>query len=251
MQKLLLVSLIMIAAGVSAEGPVHGTGTQGGLSGFLFLPGNDVLGTGFLRVQGRLDYLDVKDSEDSYLVMPISAAWGVIGNLEVGGEIPVYLDDPSDDHELLGDITAGCAWLYETARGGSSIVLRGQIRLPTGQSGRDRGAELDLGISTSTTFRLFRLQAAGSYVLNGRDNPFEDDIRDYMRFSIGGASYVTEDVQLVVSMDGSTWGELGLSGSGVFYSFDGFALFGTARLGLSGSRSGSISAGVSWTGSGF
>ncbi|MBN2586350.1 MAG: hypothetical protein JXA64_03920 [Candidatus Fermentibacteraceae bacterium] len=251
MLKLLLATVVLIAAQSSAQDPARGTSSCGGLSGYLFLPSSEVIDWGCLRVQGRIDYIDQSDYRDPFLLLPFSVTWGMTDNFELGGEIPFYLDDPSDSDHFLGDITAGCGWLYETARGGSAIVLRGMLRLPTGVSGRDRGAELDLGASTSTTFRLFKLQAAASYVLNGGDNPFDEKIRDYMRFSMGGASYVSEDVQLVFAMDGTTWGELGLSGSGVFYSFDPFALFGAVRVGLSGREEATLSAGVSWEGSGF
>jgi len=174
-----------------------------------------------------------------------------VENLEAGIEIPFYITDPADDTRLLGDITLGCAWLYETARGGSSLVLSGQLGLPSGQEGRDRGTELSLGAATSTTFRLFRLQASASYVLNGGKNPFEESITDYMRFSVGGASYITERVQVVCAMDGNTLGNLGLSGSGIFYLLDHMTIFGSLRAGLSGGEAFGLSAGVAWTGSGF
>jgi len=251
MVKVILAFLIIAIAGISAGETVQGTSSRGGLSGFLLLPGTDVLQRGGLRIQGRFDYIDVRDSSGNYLVLPISVTWGWMEGFEVGGEIPFYLDDSADGGKILGDITAGCSWLYETARGGSALVLRGKLRFPTGQEGRDRGSELDLGISTSTTFRLFRLQASASYVVSGGRNPFEDSISDYLNFSMGGASFVSKDVQVVCGMDGNTCGSLGLSGSGVFYIFDSISLFGVLRAGLSGSESYSVSAGASWTGTGF
>lgn len=251
MIKVFLAVITILAAGAASDEPVCGMATQGGLSGYLFLPGSGVLQEGCLRVQGRLNYIDLHNSSDSYLVFPLSITWGWMDGFEMGGEIPVYLDDSTEEDNLLGDITAGCAWLYETARGGSAIVLRGQLRLPTGLSGRDSGSELVLGATTSTTFRLFRLQASASYILNGSRNPFKDRIIDYMDFSFGGASYVTEDVQIVCAMDGNTLGDFGLSGSGVLYFFDGISLFGVIRSGLSGEEKYSITAGASWTGSGF
>lgn len=251
MLKVLLAVVFLVALPSPAAGSLQGTSTRGGLSGFPFLPGSDVLETGGLRIQGRLEYTDPGHSAGSFLLLPLSAAWGLTDNLEVGGEIPFYLDEPSDDKHPVGDITAGCRWLYETVRGGSAIAFQGRLRLPTGETGRDRGSELDLGMSTGTTFRLFRLQAAASYVLNGGGNPFSDDITDYMRFFIGGSSYISENVQLVCSMDGSTLGEHGLSGSGIFYAPDGFVLFGTVRAGLDGGGDFLLSGGISWTGSGF
>jgi hypothetical protein len=251
MIKVFLTVIILSVAGTSAGDSVQGTSTQGGLSGFLFLPGSDLLQAGGLRIQGYLDYIGIKGSSNSYLVLPMNVTWGWMDGLELGGEIPFFLHDSAEEGKLLGDITLGCAWLYETASGGSALVLNGHLRFPTGSEGRDRGSELSLGVSTGTTFRLFRLQASASYVLNGGRNPFENHIRDYMNFSIGGASYVAEDVQIVCGMDGNTCGDLGLSGSGVFYVFDSVSLFGVLRKGLSGRESYSISGGAAWTGSGY
>jgi len=251
MLKLFLLFVLFSVIGISAGEPVEGTASIGGLSGFLFLPGSEVLDEGCLRIQGRLDYIDLKHSSDTYLLLPVGITWGCLDGFEIGGEIPFYLDDSSEEVEVLGDITAGCAWLYETARGGSAIVLRGQLRLPTGREGRDRGSELILGASTSTTFRLFRLQASASYVLAGGSDPFEGSLTDYMDFSIGGASYIAEDVQIVVAMDGNTCGDFGLSGSGIYYILDQLSLSGTLRAGLNEGESYRVSGGVAWTGAGF
>ncbi len=245
----LAVTAVLLTVPAAAD-TAAGTSAEGGLSGFVFLPGTAILEEGCLRVQGRLNYIDLKNSSDTYLVLPLNVTWGWVDGFEIGGEIPFYIDDSEEDR-LLGDITAGCAWLYETARGGSAIVLRGHLRLPTGREGRDRGSELVLGATTSTTFRLFRLQASASYILNGGRNPFKERISDYMDFSLGGASYVTEDIQIVCAMDGDTRGNFGLSGSGVLYFFDGVSLFGVLRAGLDGRESFSISAGAAWTGFGF
>lgn len=249
MIKVLIVVIAILAGGISVGDPAAGTSAQGGLSGFVFLPGTEILQEGSLRIQCRLNYINLKSSSDSYIVLPLNATWGLMERFEIGGEIPLYLSE--EEGSLLGDITAGCAWLYETARGGSAIVLSGQLRLPTGMNGRDSGSELVFGAATSTTFRLFRFQASASYVLNGGRNPFRDQISDYMDFSVGGASYVTEDIQIVCAMDGNTWGDFGLSGSGVIYVFDRISLFGVLRAGLSGGETYSISAGAAWTGSGF
>lgn len=250
MIKVFLAVITVLSTGFADGDPVQGMAAQGGLSGFVFLPGSDVLQEGCLRIQGRLNFMDLKNSSNSYLVLPLNVTWGWMEGVEIGGEIPFYLHSEEED-KVLGDITAGCAWLYETARGGSAIVLRGQLRLPTGQKGRDRGSELAFGVATGTTFRLFRLQASASYILNGGRNPFKDRIVDYMDFSIGGASYVTEDLQIVCALDGNTLSDFGLSGSGVLYAFDNISLFGVIRAGLSGRETYSISAGAAWTGSGF
>ncbi|MEN8208262.1 MAG: hypothetical protein ABFR50_03320 [Candidatus Fermentibacteria bacterium] len=251
MIKVFLALLAVMAAGSADAEPAAGTSAQGGLSGFVYLPGTEILEEDFLRIQARLNYVDLKSSSDTYLILPLNVTWGLADGLEIGAEIPFYLDYSQEEDWLPGDITAGCAWLYETARGGSAIVLRGQLRLPTGLEGRDRGSELALGATTSTTFRLFRLQASASYIIHGGRNPFEGRIIDYMDFSLGGASYITEDVQIVCAMDGDTQGDFGLSGSGILYIFDGVSMFGVLRAGLSGAESFNISAGAAWTGSGF
>jgi len=251
MIKVFVTVTVLAMAGISAGDSVQGTSTQGGLSGYLFLPGSELLQVGGLRIQGRLDYINMKSSSSSYLVLPLNVGWGCMEGVELGGEIPFYLDDSSEENRVLGDITLGCAWLYETARGGSALVFNGHLRLPTGREIRDRGSELSVGISTGTTFRLFRFQSSASYILSGGRNPFKDRISDYMNFSIGGASYIAEDVRIVCGMDGNTCGDLGLSGSGVFYVRDSFSLFGVIRAGLSGGESYSISAGAAWTGSGY
>ncbi|RKZ05773.1 hypothetical protein DRQ25_15375 [Candidatus Fermentibacteria bacterium] len=250
MIKVFIAVAAVLLSGSAAADPAAGTSAEGGLSGFVFLPGTAVLEEGCLRVQGRLNYIDLKNSSATQLVLPLNVTWGLLNGFEIGGEIPFYIDDSEGDR-LLGDVTAGCAWLYETARGGSAIVLRGGLRLPTGLEGRDRGSELVLGATTSTTFRLFRLQASASYILNGGRNPFEERLIDYMDFSLGGASYVTEDIQIVCAMDGDTRGDFGLSGSGVLYIFDGVSMFGVLRAGLDGRETFSISAGAAWTGSGL
>ncbi len=250
MIKVFITVAVILVTGVSDGDTAGGTSAQGGLSGFIFLPESQVLQEGYLRVQSRLNYINLKSSSESYLVLPLNVTWGWMDGFEIGGEIPFYIHS-GEEERLLGDITAGCAWLYETARGGSAIVLRGQIRLPTGLPGRDRGSEFVLGVATSTTFRLFRLQASAAYVINGGSDPFKDHISDYMDFSIGGASYVTEDIQIVCALDGNTLGDFGLSGSGVLYFFDRISLFGVLRAGLSGGETYSISAGAAWAVPGF
>ncbi len=251
MLKLLPVMVLFSAFILFAQEPVQGLSANGGLSGFPYLPESRVIPVGGLRVQGSVRWTDMSNTDDYALVAPLDVAWGVHDNIELAGEVPFYLHDPTDSDAILGDITIGCGWLYETARGGSALVLRGQLRLPTGAAGRDRGAELSGGLATSTTFRLFRLQASASYVLNGQHDPFEDSIEDYMRFSIGGASYVSQDLQVVLAMDGTSAGDLGVSCSGVLYAFDDLALFASLRAGLSGSSNAELSAGGAWTGTGF
>ncbi|MCK4505041.1 MAG: hypothetical protein KAW14_05455 [Candidatus Aegiribacteria sp.] len=247
MKLISLFVILLIPFVIEADVSRQGISAEGGLTGYPFLPGSRVLERGFLRIQGRLEYADMKNDAGSYLLLPLNITWGCIENLELGGEIPIYLDDSSDDGHLLGDISAGCSWLYETARGGSALVFKGLITLPTGSEGRDTGSELAFGIATSTTFRLLRLHTAASYVLNGGRNPFEGRIIDYMKFSAGGASYLTGDLQIICGLDGTTTGDLGLAATITTYAVDKMALFVSMRAGLSGNTEYSFSAGAAWT----
>ena len=244
------VLVLMLAITGSAD-PVQGISARGGLSGYSRLQGTELMPTGFLRLQGRLLHISMDNSGGSYLLLPVTAAWGFYPDMEAALELPVYLDGPGSEEDLLGDITAGFAWLYETARGGSSLVLSSHLRLPTGMEGRDRGTELDVGIATGTTFRLLRLQAYAAYVISGGRDPFEGSLTDYMSFSLGGASYVGEDIQVTWAMDGTTLGDLGLGCSCLYYLMDDMTLFGDVHAGMSGGESYSLSAGVAWNGGGF
>ncbi len=247
MKLILLFVVLLIPFATEADVSRQGISAEGGLSGYPFLPGSIVLQRGFLRIQGKLEYIDMKNDTGNYLLLPLSVTWGCIDNLELGGELPIYLNDSSDEGHLPGDISAGCSWLYETARGGSALVFKGLITLPTGSEGRDSGSELAFGIATSTTFRLLRLHTSASYVLNGGSNPFEGRIIDYMRFSAGGASYITGDLQIIYGMDGTTTGDLGLAATITTYAVDKTALFVSVRAGLSGNTEYSISAGAALT----
>ena len=248
MYKALLAAVVLFSAVAIAGDSFPGTSSEGGLSGFLFLPGSDVLDTGFLRIQARLDYLRLDNDGGSRLILPVGVTWGMAENLEIGGEVPIYLDDETSDSSLLGDISAGCGWLYETASGGTNLILRGEIRLPTGTAGRDPGAELALGCATGTTFRLFKLRLSAFYVLNGGRNPLEDKITDYMRFSAGGTSYVTENLLVAASLQGTSTGSLDAAGTLAFGALRNTVFFWTLRAGLDGIASYSMSVGASWNG---
>lgn len=247
MKLILLFVVLLIPFVIEAEGSQQGMSAEGGLSGYPFLPGSSVLERGFLRIQGKIEYIDIKEDGSNCTLLPLSVTWGFIDNLEFGGEIPIYLDDPSFDGNLFGDISAGCSWLYETARGGSALVFKGLITLPTGSEGRDTGSELAFGIATSTTFRLLRLHTAASYVLSGGRNPFDGPIIDYMKFSAGGASYISSDLQIICVFDGTTTGDLGLAATLSTYAVNKTALFVSMKAGLSGNTQYSLSAGVAWT----
>lgn len=250
--KSLLVSIVLILA-VSAPGetPYPGTCSRGGLSGFPYLPGGEILGEGFLRVQARLEYLSLRGDAGNSLTLPLSATWGVAEDIEIGGEFPFYLDDGIADGSLTGDFSGSCSWRYETANGGSNLILHGLLTLPTGEEGRDAGTELAVGASTGTTFRLFRLQMAAFYCLQGGQQLFTEDDRDGLRFSGGGTSFLTEDLELAGALEGTTWGSLDAAGTLAYSPLDRVALFATLRAALDGAASYSVSVGGSWTGSGF
>ena len=251
MNGLAWIILFSLSATVLSDGPDPGTSGQGGLSGFLFLPESEVLGEGDLRVQARLEYLSLRQGAGNTLSIPLSVTWGVTSKLELGGEIPLFLDDGIADGGIPGDITVGCSWLYETARGGSNLILRGMLTLPTGTEGRDPGTELDLGISTGTTFRLFQLQMSAFYFINGGRDLFTDDVDDGLRYSAGGSSYLSEDLEVAAAVEGTTLGTLDASATVAFSALEGTTFFWTVWAGLDGAESYGLSLGAAWTGSGF
>lgn len=224
---------------------------RAGLTGLPYMLEGSVLETGLLRVQGRLAYVRADGVDGGWLMLPLAACWGASDGLEIGASLPLYLDDTATDGEPLGDISAGCSWLFETARGGTGLILRGGLSLPTGSEGRDPGTEVFAGVGTGTTFRLFRLHASGMYVVNGGRNPFDSSLSDYARFSMGGTSFLSEDIRVAAGMSGTTLGELGLSGSMELYPLEELALIWTAGAGLSGGREYWMSLGGSWTLSGM
>ncbi|GEM_PF-978966 len=248
---IVILFILFIVSSAPAEDPPGGTAALGGLSGFLFLPESKILDVGDLMFQGRLELLDTEVYSDPFFKLPINVTWGAVKHLELGCEIPFYPDDPSDGNNFLGDITLSCGYLYETARGGSSLTVRGNLRLPSGEEERDRGSELEVGAATATTFRLFRLHTAGSFVIAGGHDPFDGDMNDFLRFSTGGSSYICENIRLTAGMRGETTGFAGMNGSVTYYGIDRIAIFGTAEIGLSGGENFLLAGGVSWIGSGF
>jgi hypothetical protein len=251
MRRILVMIVLTLAASAFSEAPYPGTCSRGGLSGFLFLPGGEILPEGALRLQARLEYLSLHGDAGNSLTVPFTATWGVTEGIELGGEVPFYVDDEIVEGSVMGDITGSCSWLYETANGGSSLVLHGMLTLPTGEEGRDPGTELALGVSTGTTFRLFRLQMSAFYCLNGGRKLFTDDVEDGMRFAGGGTSFLSEHLELAGALEGTTWGTLDAAATLAFSPLDETTFFGTLRTGLDGAASYSISVGAAWTGTGF
>jgi len=251
MNRYLAATVLVLAAVAAGDAPFPGTCARGGVSGFPFLPGGEIAGEGVLRLQASLSYLSLRGDAGHRLAVPLAATWGAARDLEVGCEVPVYVEDETVDGNAVGDVTGSCSWLYETANGGSSLFLHGLLTLPTGEAGRDPGTELALGASTATTFRLFRLQMAAFYALRGGRDFFTDDVEDGLRFSGGGTSFLAEDVEIAGTLEGTTWGTLDAAGTITFSPVEALLLFGTLQAELEGTASWGFSVGASWTGSGF
>lgn len=223
---------------------------QYGFSGFPGLPSADILPVGTLRLTGALGYSEA-DAGGELLAVPLRGAWGALEDLEVCAGLPLYLDDDGMDGGLAGNISLGASYLYERARGGTNLLLRARASLPTGEEARDGGSRLETGITTGTTFRLMRLSVTGLYGLASGNDPFDDEVEDYMRFSLGGASFVGSGLQLAGSMAGSTFGDLTASACAVYDLTGEVDIHGGVRAGLDGPWRYRLEAGVSWTGVGF
>ena len=237
-----LLSLVLAAVAAGDSTNPFGTSSADGLSGYPFLPSSDVLNIGVLRLQGLFEYVAVKEG-GHMMRLPLNAGYGWFENVEVSAGIPLYVSDDVWDESILGNLSVSGAWKYETARGGSALRLSSGFSLPTGSETRDPDAEFFLGAATSTTFRLFRMSAEAKYVLNSKN--------DLMRFSCGGASYVTGDIVVHGSLSGSTAGQFNLSGGVVASPWDKISVMGTASLGLDGPYDFILSAGAAWTGISF
>jgi hypothetical protein len=155
------------------------------------------------------------------------------------------------DGGLVGNLSLGASYLYEKARGGTNLLLRSRLSLPLGSEARDGGSRLELGATTGTTFRLFRLSATAMYGLASGNDPFDDEISDYMRFSCGTASFVSPGLQLVGSLEGNTVGELTASGMIAYELADAVGIHGGVRAGLDGLWRYRLEGGATWTGFGF
>jgi hypothetical protein len=221
-----------------------------GFSGFPGLPSADILPVGALRVTGALDYGET-EAGSGILSLPLRGCWGALEDLEVCAGLPVYLDDDGMEGGAVGNISLGASYLYERARGGTNLLLRTRASLPTGSEARDGGARLETGVTTGTTFRLLRLSATGMYGLASGNDPFEDDVEDYMRFVVGGSSFVAAGLQLAGSMEGSTGGDLTASAFAAYDLGRELALHGGVRAGLDGPWRYRLAAGATWTGLGF
>ena len=128
MRKGFFAALVLFSMTSAIE--YSGTVSRGGLSGFPHLPGGGVIHHDRFRLQSRLKYVESGGRSGDLVLIPLNGTWGFSENLELGGEVPLYLDDGSKDVQVLGDVTVSCGWIYETARGGSILALNGTLRLP-------------------------------------------------------------------------------------------------------------------------
>jgi hypothetical protein len=240
--------LLLAATAVAAIASSWSIG-PGGLSGWQGLPCSDVLETGLLRAGGSMEYTDTDNG--TILSVPLKVCWGMKKDVELGAVIPVFPVDNAFDGSFMGDITFSGGWLYEVTRGGSALKLTGRLTLPSGEETRDTGAELAVGGITSTTFLDFRLSISAEYALNGGKNPFDDTISDVMYFTIGGTSFVSQDVLLSARMNGSTSSVFRAGAGAQLLLDDNLALDGGLSMGLNNFENFGLYAGIAWTGSGF
>ncbi len=239
MPRFLLLCVFLATMAAAESSSPFGMASADGLSGYPFLPSSDVLEMGIFRIQGMLEYIDV-DGRGNIFRLPLDVGWGWFDNVEVSAGIPIYISDNAWNEGVLGNLSVSGAWKYETARGGSALRFSGGVSIPTGAEERDPDIEVFVGAATSTTFRLFRLSAEAKYVL--------DSSRDSMRFTLGGASYVTGDVVVFGSLSGSTVGEMNLTGGLVTLPWENLSLSGSVTVGLEGPWDFILSAGLAWTG---
>jgi len=245
MRNTLALLVVTAAAAFSASWSIG----PDGLSGWSGLPASDILEKGLLRTGMELQF--VSTDSGTVLRTPLKACWGVENDIEAGIEIPVVPIDNAYNGSAIGDITLSGGWLYEKARGGTALKFTGRLTVPSGEENRDRGSELAFGAVTSTTFLDFRLSMSAEYALNGGRNPFSGTVADVMYFNAGGSSFITHDILLYASMNGSTSSCLVFGGGGEYLLTDGIALNGGIRTGIDNFVTFELYAGASWTGQGF
>lgn len=242
--QLLIICLIVLAANAAS----WSTGPSG-LSGWLGLPNSDILETGSLRVGMSGIFIDTDNG--SLLKTPVKVLWGIEEDFEIAAVVPIIPLDDAYEGSLIGDISFAGGWRYETTRGGNSLKLTTRLTLPTGDEYRDTGSEFAVGGVTSTTLRDFRLSMAAEYALNGGSNPFDDDIQDIMYFTVGGSSFITPDMLVTASMNGSTGSVFKVVTSLQYIISESLAADGGFTVGLNEFENFAISAGIFWTGSGY
>lgn len=242
--NILLLAVILTGSGTGFPSCLS---TEEGFSGYPMLPTADVLAIGQLRIRSGMSYCEL-ESGPQLLTIPGAVSWGFVQDVELSAGVPIYLDDDGMDGGLIGNLTGGVSYLFETARGGTGLVLRALVEAPTGSDQRDGKGRLMIGGTTSTTFRRFRMSGSAFY---GAIDPFGDDAEEAMSFSAGGSSFITHSLQLVAGMTGSTAGNIDLGGTIAFHPVDQVGLYLSLRSGLEGPVRYCVQSGVSWIGSGF
>ena len=193
-----IISIIVLSAGIATQPSDDipaSLPTVGGLSGYWRLGTGDFLPEGSFRA-GAVMGARMPGGDFGTAPLSLSAAWGVGPGLEAGASIPVYVWDSVFEEGPAGDLSIGVKYLYETARGGTALALKGMLTLPTGDLPRDRGAEARAGICTSTVFRLFRLSVDAGYFASGGDDPLHARITDGIDVAVGFASYIMPETQV-------------------------------------------------------
>lgn len=193
-----LLSVLILSAGLASEDPGDFSSslwTQTGLSGYWRIPTGDFVPDGEVRLGAGAGAV-MPEGDFGAVPLVMTAAWGLGRGLEAGASIPLYVHDSVFEEGLPGDLSAGVKYLYETARGGTSLSLTGSLSLPTGDLPRDRGAEAGAGFCTSTVYRLVRLSVAAQYFANGGDDPFSERIIDGLEANFGCSSYVLPETQV-------------------------------------------------------
>ncbi|MBD3369380.1 hypothetical protein GF402_03340 [Candidatus Fermentibacteria bacterium] len=241
---ILLLSVLLSGGGTGYPSCLS---TEEGFSGYPMLPTADVLAIGQLRIRSGLSYCEL-ESGPQLLKIPGAVSWGFVEDLELSAGIPLFLDDDGMEGGLIGNITGGVSYLFETARGGTGLVLRALAEVPTGSDQRDGKGRLMVGGTTSTTFRRFRMSGSAFY---GATDPFGDDSEETMSFSAGGSSFITHSLQLVAVMRGNTAGSIDLGGTISFHPVNQVGVYVSLRSGLEGPVRYCVQSGVSWIGSGF
>ena len=244
MRPAVIAALLVPMSLCLAQDPPEVMLSYHGLSGLPGLTTTDVVPTGFLSLQGTATYARLSEHFNS-LHLLLAGSYGITEGLELGGNLPVYLDDDRDD-AILGDLEIAGKYRYQGGGARNSVALLARLSLPTGAELRDPGMELGLGFTTTSSFREFRLSGSFQYVIVGGHNPFEDDLEDYASFEFGGTSFIRSDVQLFLSGRGTTCGSLIASGGGSALLSDAMKVCFFAEVGIEGAPDFAVGVGLNY-----
>jgi hypothetical protein len=214
-----IVAILLLVAGVespAADGLPISLWTENGLSGYWRVETADFLPDGVFRAGGGAAAF-FPGGDFGLVPFHAAATFGVDDGLEAGAVIPVYIHDSIWEGGVFGDLSLGIKYLYESARGGTALALKASASVPTGDTPRDRGAELRVGFCTSTVYRLFRLSVDADYFAAGGSDPLDARITDGIDVAVGGASFVLPELQVFLAA-GSRTGEDPAVSAGAVYS---------------------------------